>query len=228
MTNPEEPRKTSGAPGSSEYTRKLFVLFGVALVLGLVYAIVLYRIRPASSGEDSVLAQPPESQEVFGDVQPFALVERSGRTVTREELLGHAWIAGFVFTRCTGPCPRISTNMRRLQDDLAKEDVRLVTFTVDPEYDTPAVLSEYAGNLRADAVRWLFLTGKSAEIQALSVGSFKLPIERDSTQPIGRSVTHRTVLTVVDKKGRIRGYYDGETDAGVAKTAARAKFLARE
>ena len=60
------------------------------------------------------------------------------------------------------------------------------------------------------------------------MGSFLLPIERDPSQPIGRSVTHRTVLTVVDKQGRIRGYYDGETDSGVAKTAARAKFLAHE
>jgi protein SCO1/2 len=233
MPSTSTPSSDSSPPSRvNPRTQRLLILFGLALSLGLVYAFVLYRMRPAglgeSSGDGTVLAQPAESQEIFGEVQPFALVERSGKTVTRDELTGHAWIAAFVFTRCTGPCPRISGNMRKLQDRLASEDVRLVTFTVDPEYDTPTVLTEYAKNLGADPVRWLFLTGKPAEIQQLSVGSFLLPIERDASQPVGRSVTHRTVLTVVDKKGRIRGYYDGETDAGVAKTAARAKFLAHE
>jgi protein SCO1/2 len=116
--------------------------------------------------------------------------------------------------------------MRRLQTDLAGTDVRLVSFSVDPLYDTPQVLEEYARNVGADPARWLFLTGPLDEIRRVSFESFRLPFERDEAQPPGQLVAHRTVLTVVDREGQIRGYYDGETDSGVEQARARARFLA--
>src|SRR4051794_2877278 len=85
-------------------------------------------------------AAPPDD---YGPVGAFSLTERDGRTVTRDDLLGQAWIASFVFTRCTGPCPQVSATMAQLQHDLAGQPVRLVTFTVDPEHDDPAELRRY-------------------------------------------------------------------------------------
>jgi cytochrome oxidase Cu insertion factor (SCO1/SenC/PrrC family) len=117
--------------------------------------------------------------------------------------------------------------MKQLQSMLAGTDVRLVTFTVDPQYDTPTVLREYAQLLGADAERWLFLTGSPEALIEVSVKSFQLPVERDELQPPGQLVTHKTLLTVVDRTGRVRGYYDGETDAGVQQAAARADFLSQ-
>lgn len=208
---------------------RLLLLGVVSLALGLGYAYILSRTQDAGrSGSSDGLAQPPDSKEGYNQVEPFTLTDQDGRTVTRDDLLGHAWIACFVFARCTGPCPRISGNMKALQARIGSQDVRLVTFTVDPEHDTPEVLREYAANLGANPQIWSFLTGTPSDIQALSQKSFLLPIERDSTRPIGESVTHRTVLTVVDKSGRVRGYYDGENEPGLSQALARATFLAHE
>ncbi len=205
-------------------------LLGI-LGFGLVLAVLLaWRLRPdagTGSGTRSVLAATADSPDEFATVQPFTLTERSGAEVSLDTLRGRPWVASFVFTRCTGPCPRVSGSMRQLQGRLANTDTRLVTFTVDPKYDTPEVLREYANLLGADPERWLFLTGTPAAIQDVSVQSFQLPVERDEMQPPGQLVTHKTLLCVVDRKGVIRGYYDGESDEGVKQAAARADFLSR-
>lgn len=205
-----------------------YLLIGiVALVLGTVYALVL-RQTQQSSGEKSVLAAAPDSKESFAEVQPFTLLDQSGATVTRDSLLGRTAIVGFIFTRCTGPCPLITANMKKIHDQIAGDDIRLVTISVDPEYDTPEVLAEYARNIGANVERWKFLTGPTAEVQRLSEKSFLLPIEKDSSRPVGESITHRTYLTVVDKTGHVRGYYDGEGPAGLDAAVKRARFLAHE
>ncbi len=201
-------------------------------ILGLVVTLaLLYALRPklvgSGSGTRSVLAADADSTEAFASVQPFRLTERSGAEVTLDTLKGRPWVASFVFTRCSGPCPRISASMKKVQGLLAGTDVRLVTFSVDPAYDTPAVLREYAQRFDADPERWLFLTGTPDALRDVSVQSFQLPIERDESQPVGQLVTHKTLLTVVDRAGVIRGYYDGESDEGVAQAAARAQFLSR-
>ncbi len=201
----------------------LFGVVGLALVGVLI---VQYTRKNQVPPSGNVLAAEADSAEAFWPVAPFQLVERSGAPVTLDALKGRPWIAGFVFTRCTGPCPRITANMRKLQDELAGTDVRLVTFSVDPLHDTPQVLDAYARTFGADPERWLFLTGPLEEVRQVSFHSFRLPFERDEAQPAGQLVAHRTVLTVVDREGQIRGYYDGETDSGVQQALARARFLA--
>ena len=100
------------------------------------------------------LAARPEA-----GIDDFSLTERSGKTVIKEDLLGKPWVACFVFTRCAGPCPRVSGQFYQLQKDLKDLDFRLVTFTVDPKNDTPEVLARYAESVGADPEKWLFLTG---------------------------------------------------------------------
>ena len=207
--------------------RPFLVLGLVALVLGTVYAIVLWRTQ-TSAAEGSVLSVAADSPEAFKTVAPFTLQDSAGRPVTRETLLGKPWIAGWIFTRCTGPCPRVTANMRQAHDMLAEDDVRLVTFSVDAEYDTPAVLAAYAASVGADTRRWYFLTGDPQAIRELSRTSFMLPIERSEGAPVGESVIHRTDLTVVDAEGVVRGYYNGETREGVEAAVARARHLARQ
>lgn len=206
--------------------RRFLILGLVALALGTAYAVSMLRTR--SAGESGVLAAAVDSKERFAEVKPFSLLDSTGRVVTRETLLGKPWIVGFVFTRCTGPCPRITANMRKIQDMVKDDDVRLVTISVDPEYDTPAVLTEYAHNIGADTARWTFLTGSFQDVRELSVKSFLSPVERDSTRAVGESIIHRTYLTVVDKQGSVRGYYDGEDMPGIESAVQRARFLAHE
>jgi protein SCO1/2/putative membrane protein len=152
----------------------------------------------------------------LGPVGAFALTERSGRTVRQTDLLGKVWVASFVFTRCSGPCPQVSSTMQRLQEKLAGEPgVLLVTFTVDPEYDQPAELSEYARHFQADPERWLFLTGKQEEIYRLLREGFHVPVaQNEGPERIpGQEVMHSPRLAVVDGQGRLRGYFDGVRDS---------------
>jgi cytochrome oxidase Cu insertion factor (SCO1/SenC/PrrC family) len=158
---------------------------------------------------------PAEEDHDFGAVGDFRLTERSGRTVTPDELRGKAWVASFVFTRCTGPCPQITGTVARLQGELAREsDVRFVTFTVDPEHDDPGELRRYAEHFGADKDRWLFLTGKEEEIYGLMRRGFHVHAEQNigTDRKPGAEVMHDTHLVVVDKKGHIRGYYSGARD----------------
>jgi len=108
-------------------------------------------------------------------VPDFALIERSGQSVTRADLLGKVWIASIIFTRCVQECPLVSNHMAQLQGTFAAEpDVRLVSITVDPAYDTPEVLTRYAQSFAAQPQRWLFLTGDKAMIYRLVREGFRL------------------------------------------------------
>jgi protein SCO1 len=206
----------------------------LVLVLAALLAIAWIGCdRPPGHGGGSgpVLAAAADSSDAFSTVAPFALTERSGRTVLREDLLGKPWVAAFVFTRCSGPCPKVTGTMRRLQDRLPKESAaRLVSLSVDPEWDTPEVLSEYANGVGADPERWWFLTGPEKTIDELILKSFLSPVERASGAdvPVGIRVSHRTQLVVVDRSGRVRGFYAGESDADLDLILARLEFLERE
>jgi protein SCO1/2 len=147
----------------------------------------------------------------YSVVPEFSLTERSNRPVTKKDLAGQVWVADFIFTQCQGICPAMSSNMEKLQRQLPKE-VRLVSFSVDPYNDTPAVLTEYANRYNADPERWLFLTGNADAIQGLSVDGFKLALSPSSGTDV-EPITHSSRFVLVDREGHIRGYY-GTEDAG--------------
>jgi cytochrome oxidase Cu insertion factor (SCO1/SenC/PrrC family) len=158
---------------------------------------------------------PSEEDHDYGPVGNFRLTERSGRPIAQDDLRGKAWVASFVFTRCTGPCPQITGTVARLQSELAKEkNVRFVTFTVDPEHDDTAELRRYADHFAADPERWLFLTGKEEDIYGLMRRGFLVHAEQNkgADRKPGAEVMHDTHLVAVDKKGHIRGYYSGARD----------------
>lgn len=98
----------------------------------------------------------------------FSLVERSGKKITLAELRGKVWIADFIYTNCADTCPLQTADMAKLQEHWINEsDLELVSFSIDPERDTPRVLLRYAARFKADAKRWLFLTGGKKEIARL-------------------------------------------------------------
>ena len=146
-------------------------------------------------------------------VPDFTLTERSGTKVSRDDLRGKVWVASFVFTRCNGPCPQVTATMARLQKELDLQDtpdLRLVTFTVDPDKDTPNELKEYAARYQADPERWLFLTGMpEADLHKLLHDGFKVTAQRAERPKPGDEFDHSSRLAVVDKQGNVRGYFDG-------------------
>src|SRR5262249_8861422 len=120
--------------------------------------------------------------------------------------------ASFIFTRCGGACPQVSATMQRLQQQTAgRKDVLLVSFSVDPEHDTPEVLRRYGDSFHADPDPWPFLTGDREAIYGLIQSSFHLAVyqnEGPERQP-GNEVTHSSRLALVDPKGHLRGYFEG-------------------
>lgn len=159
---------------------------------------------------------------VLGEVPDFALTERSGRTVTRRDLAGEPWVADFVFTHCSGVCPILSGRMARLQKALRDEGLaaRLVSFSVDPTRDTPAVLAAYAQSFGADPHRWLFLTGDRDELYRLIGDGFHLSVAERSPGAAadgGELITHSDRLVLVDGSFRVRGYYHGTEEDAVER-----------
>jgi len=162
----------------------------------------------------------------YGTVPAFQLTNQSGQPFGSGQLAGKIWIADFIYTTCPGPCPMISGRMSELQKPLEKSDVHLVSFSVDPKRDTPAVLSDYAQKLQAEPGRWDFLTGPTSAIYKLSHDGFKLAVS-DGNDAQGLPV-HSTRMVLVDRHGQIRGYYDATEPDAITKLVADTHHLLRE
>jgi protein SCO1/2 len=162
----------------------------------------------------------------YGTVPAFQLTNQNGQPFGSGQLADKIWIADFIYTTCPGPCPMISSRMSELQKPLEKSDVHLVSFSVDPEKDTPEVLRGYAEKLQAEPGRWDFLTGPKSVIYKLSHDGFKLAVaDRSDTQSLP---VHSTRMVLVDRHGQIRGYYDATESETVTKLLADTNHLLRE
>jgi cytochrome oxidase Cu insertion factor (SCO1/SenC/PrrC family) len=196
--------------GASRWIFWTGLTVGLAFVAGLGWWTGLGSRPTVGTTEE----HPLEGLQVFGTVPPFSLVDRSGERVTRDGLMGNVWIVNFFYTHCPDTCPLQSAQMARLQRDFAKEeDLRLVSITVDPDRDTPAVLREYADRYGADAAQWLFLTGEKKAIYRLAREGFHLGagFPKDQARAPAEGRTHPVAGTVTpyrkgwdSTQGRIR------------------------
>ena len=161
---------------------------------GLIPFVLLLALTGCSSGPDL---------PSYGVVPDFRLTDQSGAPFdSRQQLDGRVWVANFMFTSCAGPCPRMSSQFRKLSSEVpASLDFRLVSFTIDPARDTPSALAAYGKRYNADPTRWVLLTGAQSDLQKLSLDTFHLA-------RIDGSLEHGTRFVLVDQKSRIRGYYD--------------------
>ena len=196
---------------------------GALLVLGAVAAMIVYALIVRSKW----FTAPQKELPVIAQIPQMALVDQSGAPFTDASMRGHVWISDFIFTTCESTCPGLTAKMHRLQDVLAKDaktkDVRLVSFSVDPETDTPPVLSAYAAKAGANPAVWSFVTGPTDAMKAAVVSGFKMTAVRE-----GANVVHGNWFILGDAQGNIRGYYETDTDDDVdiiARDAARLATL---
>ena len=167
-----------------------------------------------------ILRQPPRPLPEYGVLPSFSLVAEDGRGFGTQDLAGHVWLAGFMFTRCPTICPAITATMGRIQHRTRgiHQGFRLVSFSVDPAHDTPARLADYARQHKASPRVWKFLTGPPEAVKGAVVDGLKIAM--GDTQPGAggeqdfASVMHGTHFVLVDQQSRIRGYYDS-SDADV-------------
>ena len=201
----------------------------VAMAIVLIAAAVLFRQWSASSLPAQAISRPHAAPRVLATLPPFVLEDQHGRPFGLDDLRGRVFVADFIFTRCAGTCPMITHRMKALQAELAADpalaEVGLLSISVDPEFDTPAVLDGYARAHDADPRRWVFLTGTRSGVRGLVREGFKLPIEDqdDKVMPI----VHSQHFVLIDRAGRIRGLFDALDDAGIQELRhALARLLA--
>jgi len=162
------------------------------------------------------------SLPVYYDVPVFDLIAQDGQPFHSGILSGKIWVADFIYTTCPGPCPRMTSQMHEVQDAIIKmPDVKLVSFTVDPARDTPVVLADYAKIHGALSEHWYFLTGPETTLQKLDRDVFKLG-------NLNASLEHSTRFVLVDRRSRIRGYYETSESGAIPRLIQDIYALAGE
>jgi protein SCO1 len=190
---------------------------GALAAVFLVAALILSHQKPEA---------PPA---VLFTLPPFTLQDEQGRPFGSADLRGKMYVADFVYTACTDSCPLLTARMGEIQDRLARAgpEVHLISFSVDPDRDTPAKLLEYAQRAHYDPARWSFLTGDYAAVQSLLNDGFKVAMYREVHDggATPEELIHDEHLVLVDGRGRLRGYFAADKD-GLALLRGAVKFLA--
>jgi protein SCO1/2 len=202
----------------------LWVVSGLA-VGGVAAAVLLYRANQKGSGAvqfnpTGVNADPHRLDPIF-DAPAFKFIDQDGKPFDSSQLHGKVWVADFVFTSCSSFCPLMTQQMHELQKKTAA--VQLVSFSVDPEHDTPAVLKTYAQSYGADLSRWHFLTGDKEMLWNVS-NAMKLAVGPGDNH----QVMHSTHFLLVDRGGHVRGVYDYKDAGYLDKLIADANALSAE
>ena len=196
-------------------------------LLAGVTVFVLTILSTACSTQDTV------SLPIYQEVPPFSLTDQMGQTFSTEDLQGRVVLASFIFTNCISFCPTLTPRIGEIQERLEKDgtlgkDVLLLSFTVDPEYDTPDILRSYAERHRANHDAWRFLTGPPQMIQQIVTDGFKLGYGQinESNQHTHQDgsihlheydVFHTNRVVLADRSGRVRAYYDVAADWDISQ-----------
>ncbi len=200
-TSPESESGAPSAGAAAGLPTWVWVLFAIAL-LALPTSLMLVR----------GLAPDTSHLRDLGAVPSFSLVDQTGATVDGESLAGSVLVVDFIFTRCPSMCPQLTTAMAELQARLPAEldgtPIRLISISVDPDFDTPQVLAKYAAKNGVDATRWSLLTGEGEVVRQV-IADFKQvaePIDKDG-DGISDDIAHSLRFLVLDGDRVIRAIH---------------------
>jgi len=179
----------------------------------------------------SCINKEEASLKRWSKVEPFTLTERNGQTISLDDLQGSYWVAQFFYSRCGKECEILGRRMKTIQSSIQgdnKDNIKLVSISVDPVGDTPEYLQYYAKNFGAKEGTWYFLTGDKAEIYDLIIGSFLLPAspEMSNKSDFPKNFIHSEKFAVVDPYGFVRAFFDGmnpDTPQKVIETIQKLK-----
>jgi protein SCO1/2 len=209
-------------PDTKTTQRILWTVLAVALI-----GIGIYALNQWLRGQE--LKTPTRTLSALGIVPDFTLTKQDKTPLSLKDMKGKIWVADLIFTNCEGTCPMLTQAMANLQQSLIKKNtgVELISFSVDPNNDTPDALTNYAKQFHADLRTWSFLTGPVSTIFRVAKDGFKLTLDSanaDTKVPI----VHSESFVLIDKQGVIRGYYDGTADDAQAKVLSDIGDLMRE
>lgn len=203
---------------------KALTLVGVLALLTIGFLAYVKTRAPSKLERAEALAHAEKKKlEPLFPVPVFSYVDQSRAPVTNTSLVGKVWVANFIFTRCPNICPKFTAKMGTLQDRSGEQlpALGLVSFTVDPENDTPERLAAYAARFEAMPGRWFFLRGSVDSVAALASLGFMMG---DSSTP----ALHSTRFALVDRAGMIRGYFDGTDARKMDELREAVRLLAEE
>jgi protein SCO1/2 len=164
-------------------------------------------------------------------VGAFRFENQDGVWITDADMKGKISVVEYFFTTCKSICPIMNLQMKRIQKKFTNQtDVRIFSFTVDPDTDTVAQMKRYASAHQAKAGQWHFLTGKKADLYGLARRSFFVlkPAEAQNLGDAGSDFIHTNNFVLIDKQLRIRGYYDGTNPEEVSLLQAHITQLLAE
>ena len=217
---PTGPQSETKSPAPLRLGTQL--ILGLILVAGAAGAYWVVTGATASSR-----ASAPKAIEVYGSLPDFSFTKEDGASFTKRDMLGHVSIANFIFTRCPTVCPVFTMKMQRVAEQTSSE-IQLVSFSVDPDYDTPARLAAYAAKHRADTTRWHFLTGDHRSVKETVEGALKISMERMGEDENGvPDIVHGTHFVLFDGEGQIRGYYNSDDAGRIATMIQDAESLSK-
>lgn len=143
-------------------------------------------------------------------VKPFAFTNQNGQVITEKDMAGKVSVVEYFFTTCKGICPKMNVNMQQVYNEYKSQpDFRILSHTVDPETDSVATMKRYADSLGADARQWWFLTGRKDSLYAAARNSYLLDDPKNNAGAMDEQFIHTQFFALVDKKGNVRGIYDG-------------------
>ncbi len=185
----------------------------------VLFAVVFYVVTLVRQVQTIRTVKP---LPVLGEVADFQLLDTENKSFGLEYLKGKIWVADFIFTTCAGICPLMTQNMLKLyKSQINRKGVRFVSFSVNPEYDTPEVLAKYAEKFAINTKKWYLLTGPRAAMEELATNSFKMG-------SVENPVFHSGYFVLVDPSGQIRGYYEGIETNNLTKIKQDIAVLLKE
>ncbi len=199
-------------------------------VLLTMLGVLLMAVVPAVVLPTMLCRPPPLVLEDYGELPAFVLRDETDHEFTQEALRGHVTIVNFIFTRCESICPVTSMKMHKLQEKtaMAGDAIKLLSFSVDPSYDTPARLAAYALRFTADPARWRFVTGPIETIRALVQGPMMQSMEQTGITATGApDIAHNGHFLLIDTQLHIRGLYDSQEVQRLDAMVRHARYLAR-
>jgi protein SCO1/2 len=211
-------------PTQKRITLALWGMVILAMVGIVVGKILLPRHSgPAGAPGEELAAVSPQSRgrEALFDAPEIKLTDENDQSFSTSQLRGHPWVADFIFTSCGNVCPIMSARMLEVQQQ-TPTNVDFVSFTVDPQTDTPAVLKAYGQRLKSDFARWHFLTGSAAQ---MGDAAYQMKI---SVKPADASfpIMHSNKFLLINPAAKVVGIYDGTNAEDVKRLIADAKTLA--
>jgi protein SCO1/2 len=194
-------------------TKKIIILLAILLLPSIFYVLLStgkhnYKRLPYIGPKEAVLNTEGKYDTLYHKIPYFEFTNQDGNKVSSNDLLGNIYVADFFFATCPTICPKMTTNMSYIQNKFKeKSDLKFISITVNPKNDTPKVLKEYAQKVHANTESWNFLTGDKEKIYDIAFNGFFVSTMKDSIAPGG--FLHSQMLILVDRKGHIRGYFDG-------------------